>query len=142
LPCCQVRRINDDNRLPNLTREPMAGKQAKTYPDFALTPHANGQWCKKIRSKVYFFGVWDDPAAALQKYVEQRDDLQAGRQPRRLSGDELTVGRLCNHFLFAKESRLLTGELERRLPSIRKSPVAHHEHARALHRPLPAGCCR
>jgi hypothetical protein len=89
-------------------------KPDKPYPDFPLNAHANGQWSKKIRSKVYFFGVWDDPAAALQKYVEQRDDLQAGRQPRRLSGNKLTVGQLCNQFLYAKESRVETGELERR----------------------------
>ena len=115
LPCCQVRRINDDNRLPNLTREPMADKRPKPdkpSPDFPLTAHANGQWCKKIRGKVYFFGVWDDPAAALQKYVEQRDNLQAGRQPRRLSGDELTGPALQSLSASPRKSGE-TGELDR-----------------------------
>jgi hypothetical protein len=32
---------------------------------FPLTAHPNGQWCKKIRGKVHFFGVWLDPDAAL-----------------------------------------------------------------------------
>jgi hypothetical protein len=29
-------------------------KTEKTYPDFPLTAHNNGQWCKKIRGKVHF----------------------------------------------------------------------------------------
>jgi len=42
-------------------------KPAKPSPSFPLTPHNNGQWCKKIRGKLYFFGVWDDPDAALER---------------------------------------------------------------------------
>ncbi|MFA5864727.1 MAG: hypothetical protein WC975_08565 [Phycisphaerae bacterium] len=39
-------------------------KPIKPYPTFPLTTHPNGQWCKKIRGKIHFFGVWADPEAA------------------------------------------------------------------------------
>jgi len=56
-------------------------KPKKPYPTFSLTPHANGQWCKKIRGKVHFFGVWADPWAAQEEYNRQAADLHAERQP-------------------------------------------------------------
>ena len=55
-----------------------------------------------------YFGT--NPDAALLKYLEQRDDLQAGRTPR-VQGDELTVRDLCNQFLTQKKSRVDSGEL-------------------------------
>ncbi len=60
-----------------------SGKPAKPRPDFPLFPHATGRWAKKIRGKLHYFGKGDDPDAALQRYVEERDDLYAGRKPRR-----------------------------------------------------------
>ncbi len=54
-------------------------KPAKPYPGFPLTAHPNGQWCKKIRGRVHFFGVWADPMAALGHYNRQAADLHAGR---------------------------------------------------------------
>jgi hypothetical protein len=44
-------------------------KPNKPGVTFPLTPHNNGQWCKKIRGKVHFFGVWENPQAALQNYT-------------------------------------------------------------------------
>ncbi len=64
-----------------------ATKPKKTYAEFPLTARANGQWCKKIRGKVHFFGVWAEADTAIQKYLDERDDLQAGRIPQRLSSD-------------------------------------------------------
>ncbi len=54
----------------------------KPYPDFPLTAHPCGQWCKKIRGHLYYFGPWSDPDGALKTYFERKDDLHAGRTPR------------------------------------------------------------
>jgi len=88
-------------------------KPRKPYPDFPLTPHPNRQWCKKIRGKVHFFGVWAEPDKALHEYLNVRDDLQAGRQPR-IASDGLTVADLCNQYLTPKQQRVNTGELSPR----------------------------
>ena len=91
----------------------------KPYSDFPLTPHRNNQWCKKIRGKVWFFGVVTDPDAALQKYLAERDEIQAGRDPRRgaaaarVSPGELTVAEVCNLFLSRQEERSQRGEITR-----------------------------
>ena len=56
-------------------------KPAKPYPEFPLTAHPAGVWCKKIRGQLFYFGPWDDPDGALRRYNEQKDDLHAGRTP-------------------------------------------------------------
>ena len=78
-----------------------------------MTPHNNGQWCKKIRGKLYFFGVWDDPDAALERYLRVATDLHAGREPRppTLSADAVTVKQLCNHYLTYQHRRSQSGEI-------------------------------
>src|SRR5215471_17203198 len=88
-------------------------KPAKPYPDFPLFPHAAGVWAKKIRGKLYYFGAWEDPNAALKKYLEQKDDLHAGRKPRP-DPDALTVKALANAFLNHKQALLDVGELSPR----------------------------
>jgi hypothetical protein len=73
-------------------------KPTKPYPSFPLTAHNNGQWCKKIRGKIHFFGVWEDPAAALDAYLRVVNDLHAGRKPRMstISGGGLSVKMAAN----------------------------------------------
>ena len=88
-----------------------AKQRTKPEPDFPLFLHRTGQWAKKVRGRTHYFG--SNPDAALTKYVEQRDDLQAGRTPRTRS-DELTVRDLCNRFLTSKKSLLESGELSPR----------------------------
>ncbi|WP_397570216.1 tyrosine-type recombinase/integrase [Schlesneria sp. T3-172] len=78
---------------------------------FSLYPRANGQYAKKIRGKLHYFGVLSNPEAAWSKYLDERDDLQAGRTPKRTDDDRLTLVDLCDYFLANKESRVKSGEL-------------------------------
>jgi len=55
---------------PTAPTEPV--KPAKPYPEFPLSAHAVGQWARKIKGKLYYFGAWDNPDAALKKYLEQK----------------------------------------------------------------------
>src|SRR5262245_2876527 len=88
-------------------------KPQKPYADFPLFPHATRRWAKKIRGQLHYFGPWSDPIGALNKYLEQKDDLHAGRRPR-AAGDGLTVRELCNRFLTSKRHQLDTHELSPR----------------------------
>jgi integrase len=97
----------------NFTSEPARSKPAKPYPEFPLTAHPAGQWCKKIRGKLHYFGPWADPDAALTKYLEQKDDLHAGRKPRP-DTVALTVKDVANAFLNAKADSRDVGELSPR----------------------------
>jgi len=61
-------------------------KPKKPHPDFPLTANGNGRWSKKIKGKVYYFGPWADPDGALKRYLDVKDDLLAGRNPRPKDG--------------------------------------------------------
>ena len=69
-----------------MTKAKPSKKPAEPHPGFPLTAHPNGQWCKKIRGKVHFFGVWGAPMAALGNYNRQAADLHAGRGSARVGG--------------------------------------------------------
>ena len=89
-------------------------KPKKPRPDFPLFPHQRGYWAKKVRGKLHYFGrISDDPKgqAALALWLDQKDDLLAGRTPRRTPDDGLTVADLCNHFATAKEQQREAGEI-------------------------------
>ena len=90
-------------------------KPDKPYPDFPLFAHATRRWAKKVRGKMCYFGPWADPQAALTKYLDQKDDLHAGRSPRKPEDVGLTVRDLCNQFLTAKRHRLENDELGQRM---------------------------
>lgn len=85
-------------------------KPTKPYPDFPLFAHASGQWAKKIRGRLHYFGVWAEPDTALQKYLEARDYLQAGLECP-TDTETTRLADLCNQFLTAKNTRVQSGEL-------------------------------
>lgn len=84
----------------------------KTRSDkFPLTLHKTGQYCKKIKGKLYYFGT--DKKAALERYLEQASYLHAGKQPRpRSTEGALSIRTLCNLYLDHQESRYLIGEIK------------------------------
>jgi integrase len=97
----------------NSIRKRARRKPAKPYTDFPLFAHAVGYWAKKIRGKLHYFGKWNDPDAALAKYLEQKDALHAGRLPREDS-EGVTIHALANHFLNQKQTLVDVGELSPR----------------------------
>ncbi len=90
-----------------------AGKAAKPYPEFPLTPHPTGRWCKKVRGKLVYFGPLADPDGALAKWLDQKDELLAGRVPR-VKSDGFTIADLCNYFQNAKRLLVTGGEITKR----------------------------
>jgi hypothetical protein len=91
---------------PGAVAKPAENKPAgKPYKSFPLTPHRSGQFCKKIRGKIFYFGKVDDPDAALKRYHEHCRDLHSGKATRVERTDEITVAELANEFLSAKDRK-------------------------------------
>ena len=87
-------------------------KPAKPYKDFPLHAHASGQWARKIRGKLRYFGVWADPDAALKRMNYEMPYLREGRQPPAVDvSGGCTIRQLCNEFLRSKEMKMNAGEL-------------------------------
>jgi len=90
-------------------------KPKKPYAEFPLFAHASKQWAKKIKGRMWYFGVWDDPAAAMERYTAQVHEIQAGRDPRKtrahVSSAELSVYDMCNLYLARQQDRIKTGEV-------------------------------
>ncbi|MFN0035516.1 MAG: tyrosine-type recombinase/integrase [Saprospiraceae bacterium] len=90
-------------------------KPAKPHPDFPLTPHPTGRWCKKVRGKVHFFGPWRDPDGALVEWLRVKDDLLAGRKPRpKGQAAGVTIKYLVDAYLTRKEQHRDNGEIKPR----------------------------
>lgn len=53
-------------------------KQEKPRDDFPLFPHRNGQWAKKIKGKLFYFGKWENPVEAERKYLRDKPFLELG----------------------------------------------------------------
>ena len=101
----------------NSTRRPAAGKPKKPSKDFPLGIHrGTGYWCRKVRGRTHYFGkIVDDPkgVAALERWLEVKDDLLAGREPREKT-EGMTVADLVNRFLSSKADARDNGELSSR----------------------------
>lgn len=115
------------NSTPQKRRRKAApGRPPKPYPDFPLTPHPAGYWCKSIRGKLHYFGRWgrkvggkmeriesDGWQEALAEFERTRDALYQGKMPRP-NAEGLTVADLCNRYLTAKHRLREAGELSPR----------------------------
>ena len=49
-----------------------AARPGKPTPDFPLFAHGNGQWAKKSKGKLRYYGPWANPDAALGKYRAEK----------------------------------------------------------------------
>jgi integrase len=106
----RVPKANGNGGKPG--RQGTRGRQKRPLlrAGFPLFAHSNGQWAKKIRGKLHYFGPWDNRQAAFELYRQQREDLFAGRLPMP-RGEGLTVGLLVNLFLTAKKQKMEAGEM-------------------------------
>lgn len=121
--------INDPSRSHGRTeavvsdnRSRRKHQSAKPYPDYPLTAHPSGRWCKKVKGKILFFGPIGDGSdaywrPALDKWLREKDDLLAGRTPRPATTQRggLTLLALVSYFMRAKEARVRSGELTSRM---------------------------
>lgn len=95
-----------------------SNKPDKPRPDFPLFAHDSGQWAKKIRKKLHYFGSWRkdrEGKAALDAFEKEWPYLKKGETPPPVAPpDAFTIRQLCNKFLLSKERRLDSGELSPR----------------------------
>jgi integrase len=87
-------------------------KKKKPFRSFPLTLHSTGQYCKKIRGKIQYFGT--DPDVALQRYRAQCDDLHSGRVTSVDKSGSLTIGMLIDRFLNDAKAKQERGEIAAR----------------------------
>jgi integrase len=97
--------------VPNSTS---IAKPRKPYPDFPLYAHASGRWAKKIRQRTFFFGYWDDWKGALERYLDERDAIQAGRNPRSAKPTTPTLQELVNVYVNDARQRVASNDLSQR----------------------------
>lgn len=83
-------------------------KPKKPYPDYPLFPHASGQWAKKIQGRLHYFGKWENPQAALEKYLAEHDSRYLGLHP---NTGVATVADVLNAFRRSKIHALEIGSI-------------------------------
>ena len=85
----------------------------KTRSDkFPLTLHPTGQYCKKVKGKMYYFG--SDKKQALEKYLDQATYLhgcQNNLQQQKPTSDNMTLKQLCDMYLKYQYSKLQANDL-------------------------------
>lgn len=88
-----------------------ANSKRKTRSDkYPLTLHKTGQYCKKIKGKIYYFG--SDKQKALQRYLEQASSLHSGNAQVPVSDQSRTSLRsLCNLYLDYQDAGVQAGQM-------------------------------
>src|SRR5262245_40398530 len=108
--------------MPDANTSHSLSKPKKPRPDFPLTPHPSGKWCKKIGGQLHYFGAWarrengalvrvegDGWKEAEKEYKEYLDPSS-----KRANQGKLTVRELANEFLTSKLRKLESEELSER----------------------------
>lgn len=81
-------------------------KPRKTFP---LCPRQRPVG-EEVHGKFFYFGPWDDPAAAEARYLREVPFILNGAAPRP-AAEGLTVRDLANHFLTAQARRQEIGDI-------------------------------
>ena len=89
----------------------MSKIKRKTRSDkFPLTLHPTGQYCKKIKGKIYYFG--SNKQKALQKYLDQATWLHGSQEDvKKLKDENMTLKQLCDMYLKYQYSKLQANNL-------------------------------
>ena len=89
----------------------MSKATRKTRSDkFPLTLHSTGQYCKKIKGKIHYFGK--DKKQALERYLEQAAFLHNGKAKMfKTTNGSMTLKSLCNIYLQYQQSRVTSAEI-------------------------------
>jgi len=83
----------------------------KTRSDkFPLTLHSTGQYCKKIKGKIHYFGT--DKKQALERYLEQAAFLHNGTAKMfKTTNGNMTLKSLCNIYLQHQQAKATSAEI-------------------------------
>ena len=83
----------------------------KTRSDkFPLTLHPTGQYCKKVKGKMYYFG--SDKKEAMQRYLDQATYLHGCQNNlQKPTSDNMKLKQLCDMYLKYQYSKLQASDL-------------------------------
>lgn len=89
----------------------MKGPRRKTRSDkFPLTLHPTGQYCKKIKGRIHYFGT--DKKHALERYLDQATCLHGCQEAKAARGNgSMALNELCDRYLRYQHAKVLAGEL-------------------------------
>ena len=69
----------------------------KPYPEYPLLAHNNGQWCRKIRGKLYSFGRWPTLHGAFGQRLFDAVDHHARSQVPPNQSQQAVVANFATH---------------------------------------------
>ncbi len=89
----------------------MSKSKRKTRSDkFPLTLHTTGQYCKKIKGKMHYFGK--DKKQALERYLEQAAFLHNGKAKMfKTTNGNMTLRSLCSIYLQHQQAKANSAEI-------------------------------
>ncbi len=99
----------------------------KPYKDYPLYPHSSGQWAKTIKGQKVYFGPWEDPDAALGRYMRHVAGMPQ-RPMEVVQPDSVTLEELIHSWLGSKKLSVEAGELSAR------TYASYLEHAKLFER--------